>query len=140
MARRFFHFLPPFFPQLARSLLACFLSPHLFPLALGGRDLHTSASSLNAPRRGRRPFFPAAAFCPRVNGKRLPSFSRSVDFNGGKTKSAWLTLISGSRWGGGSAFVVGLDRLHSVAAARGLFHLLAIDSLLIGSLGGEMRL
>lgn len=52
----------------------------------GGQDLHTSASSLNAPRRHRRPFFSQQPFAPRVNGKRLPSFSRSVDFNSGKKK------------------------------------------------------
>lgn len=69
----------PHFHSLVFSHCGCYV----LSLSPGGRDLHTSASSLNACRRRRRPFFPAA-FCPRVNGQRLPSFSRSADLNGGK--------------------------------------------------------
>lgn len=52
----------------------------------GGRDLHTSASSLNASPDDVVAHFSQQPFAPRVNGQRLPSFSRSADLNGGKIK------------------------------------------------------
>lgn len=59
-------FSPPFlliFILLFFSHCGCFF--FFFSPPPGGRDLHTSPSSLNAPRRHRRPFFPSSLLPPR---------------------------------------------------------------------------